>query len=81
MLSRQLLKCKSCISYHRISTGATDSGRGCCGVLLSRAFAQVKIWNTMFGQCIKTVSHHTSSAAACAWFPDGLHFLSAGLDR
>lgn len=49
--------------------------------LLTCSSVQVNIWNTLKGECLQTVSHHTKAAAACAWFPDGAHFLTAGLDK
>jgi len=41
----------------------------------------VKLWNTSDGNCLQTVMRHTEPVTACAWLPDGRHFLSGGEDK
>jgi len=41
----------------------------------------VKLWDTETGVCTRTFSKHTDSVTACAWFPDGKHFVSGGIDK
>lgn len=33
------------------------------------------------GECLHTFSKHTDAVTACAWMPDGHHFISAGVDK
>eukprot|EP00899_Mesostigma_viride_P001331 jgi/Mesvir1/11199/Mv16593-RA.1 len=41
----------------------------------------VKLWDTTTGVCLQTYTKHTDSVTACAWFPDGKHFVSGGFDK
>jgi len=40
----------------------------------------VKLWELESSKCIRTFSKHTDVVTACAWFPDGKHFVSGGND-
>ena len=40
----------------------------------------LKLWTLRSGECVRTYARHAESVAACAWLPDGRHFISAGVD-
>ena len=50
-------------------------GLGECGC------AQVRLWDARTGECLHTAQHHRENTSACAWFPDGQHFLTGGIDK
>ena len=41
----------------------------------------VKLWDVNSAECWHTFAKHTDAVTACAWLPDGKHFVSAGVDK
>ena len=50
-------------------------------ILLTGSGHIIKLWNTETGVCIRTLDDHTEFVTALSWLPDGLGFISGGLDR
>ncbi|MBN1203784.1 MAG: hypothetical protein JXB05_02525, partial [Myxococcaceae bacterium] len=41
----------------------------------------LKVWDASSGQCLLTLSGHSSWVSACAWSPDGRRVLSGAADK
>ncbi|TRM62529.1 WD40-repeat-containing domain protein [Schizophyllum amplum] len=50
-------------------------------VLLTGSEAQIRLWNTRTGLCIRLLEEHSETVTSLEWLPDGSGFVSGGLDR
>ena len=41
----------------------------------------IKLWRVRTAECLRTYARHGGAVTACAWLPDGRHFVSAGVDK
>eukprot|EP00743_Colponemidia_sp_Colp-15_P004437 GILK01004784.1.p1 GENE.GILK01004784.1~~GILK01004784.1.p1 ORF type:complete len:564 (+),score=107.43 GILK01004784.1:337-2028(+) len=59
------------VSWSRDDTMLLSCGNDCI----------VKLWSTITGLCVRTVSQHTDCVTVCAWLPDNNSFVSGGVDK
>ncbi|THH10834.1 hypothetical protein EW145_g1054 [Phellinidium pouzarii] len=50
-------------------------------IILTSTESIIKVWNAKTGRCIREMSSHEETVSALEWLPDGLGFLSGGMDR
>jgi len=41
----------------------------------------IKLWDVRSAECLRTFTKHLDAVTACAWMPDGEHFVSASVDK